>query len=1206
MRNTKLTKRKLSLAVLAVCGAILSPIQSFAAAELVAYWDFEKVEADGVSIKSVVGNYAGNITEAAILTPANGGRPKGGGKGFDVSAANKGYLLLEALGDANPMNKAAVNDQVSIVIWQKNNANINASSFWGITESQARGFQFHVPWSDGTIYFDTMGCCGGNTRLSQNVEAKFSGFDWTAWHHYAFIKDGGHKVIYVDGEVLAEGDGYDPLSTDFSQLYIGGAGDSKAAPDGIIDDFAIYKGALTQNEVKALVGGAPLVGNVDDTDGDGMPNTWEVQYGFKPSDASDAAKDANGNGISNLDEYKRGFNPLDKTVPTLLSAVGSSTFDTVTVTFSAELDPATATNLANYALSPTVAITAASYKSKVVTLTTAKQTAGGTAYTLTVNNVKSANSFAVAANSKATFYSYILTKAGVLKFSYWGNITGTPVDNLYADPRYPASPDMVGAVFSFNSRDIFPNDSHENYGAVIEGYVTPAETGNYDFFLRSDDASELWISPDDKPANLVQVAVETGCCAAFMEVGDPRTTSSPIALTAGKNYFIRVVYKEGGGGDYAQVAWRKVGVTTSAGSLLPIPGKFLSSAVDLPAPAEGIFLTQTPAPNAKGVSPVAPISIVHLDGKSAWTATNVTLKIDGVAVKPTITKDGIAVTIAYAPTGILPSKTKHIITLGYPNPAGTATTMEWAYETIAYSGIAKDKVASIPGIVTGNSVYTADAGGRSGKAGDYGMDLTTKGGAIIVPDVTWVKAATSKDEMTVGFWAKKYDTADGSAFWFNSPSSSGTSRGFQAHVPWSNNNIYFDTAGCCTADTQRMNAGIDTFLDYTGDATWWQKWHYYVFSKKGQTKQIWIDGTLFLEGSGADPLPNDFSNLMIGSDGAGGGLYHAVIDDFAVFSTQLVEADIKSIVGGAAASALPSSKGLIAYWDFNTITKIDSVNNGLVAYWNFDDNLKDSVKNFHGTAKGTNAVAFVDSISGFGKAITLDGTDQYVEITGGNENELEFPGGSMSIAGWFKVDAFDREWQALIAKGEGSNYRVARRSTTGSIAYAGGAGEGNQDAPVVNDGAWHHFVAVTDAKTNAFGTALYVDGVLHEIQPAKPVLTANAKNLLIGANPDTSPLRFWKGQIDEIGIWNRVLTADEVAVLWNSGKGTPLSTWPMPQPPASPPALSIANVAGKVTLTFEGTLESADSLAGPWTSVTGASPLAVTASGTQKFYRAKR
>ena len=110
------------------------------------------------------------------------------------------------------------------------------------------------------------------------------------------------------------------------------------------------------------------------------------------------------------------------------------------------------------------------------------------------------------------------------------------------------------------------------------------ESGNYDFFLRSDDASELWISTDDTEDRLQFEAEETGCCNAFQEPGALQTTLAPLSLTAGQKYFVQVVYKEGGGGDYAQVAWRKSDDDTPAADLLPIPGQYVSAAMDLPAP----------------------------------------------------------------------------------------------------------------------------------------------------------------------------------------------------------------------------------------------------------------------------------------------------------------------------------------------------------------------------------------------------------------------------------------------------------------------------------------------------------------------------------------------------------------------------------------------------------------------------------------------
>src|SRR5688572_11994150 len=97
---------------------------------------------------------------------------------------------------------------------------------------------------------------------------------------------------------------------------------------------------------------------------------------------------------------------------------------------------------------------------------------------------------------------------GLLKMSIYTNLPGTAVTDLLADANYPAAPGEVRYLRSFNTRDAAPTDLLENFGGRIEGFLTPLESGDYTFFLRSDAGSQLWLSTDATEASAVMIAEE--------------------------------------------------------------------------------------------------------------------------------------------------------------------------------------------------------------------------------------------------------------------------------------------------------------------------------------------------------------------------------------------------------------------------------------------------------------------------------------------------------------------------------------------------------------------------------------------------------------------------------------------------------------------------------------------------------------------------
>ncbi len=255
--------------------------------ELLEYWDFEAD--DGGTVAGAWNGRVGTLIGDAVI--ADGGRF---GNALDTSAGagaalavfdgdpedaegagwSEGKLIADANVDASffeeIIEKIAVPDQLSITYWQRNvDARKNMNSFWLVSPAAPgggggnRGAQAHTPWSNGTIFFDTAGCCGADTRVSgETLEDDVL----MEWNHFAFIKNGEMKEVWHNGERVLDGSGAAPFYEDFAGLYIGNGIEENFNQPGFIDEFGLISGALSEEQIKELADGALVIDIFDPSD----------------------------------------------------------------------------------------------------------------------------------------------------------------------------------------------------------------------------------------------------------------------------------------------------------------------------------------------------------------------------------------------------------------------------------------------------------------------------------------------------------------------------------------------------------------------------------------------------------------------------------------------------------------------------------------------------------------------------------------------------------------------------------------------------------------------------------------------------------------------------------------------------------------------------------------------------------------------------
>lgn len=216
---------------------------------------------------------------------------------------------------------------------------------------------------------------------------------------------------------------------------------------------------------------------------------------------------------------------------------------------------------------------------------------------------------------------------------------------------------------------------------------------------------------------------------------------------------------------------------------------------------------------------------------------------------------------------------------------------------------------------------------------------------------------------------------------------------------------------------------------------------------------------------------------------------------------------------------------------------------GLVSYWSFDQ----IENNIAADASGLNngAVAGATAVAGVnGKALQFNGTDQNVVMP--SSSSLNTTDNNISFSLWFARQSLSQGGSFAFIN---TKY-ILRMDANGKISW-------NVYNPTwssitidysnrIVDMNWHHLVATYDGES----LKIYIDGQLKKEGSTSGDLHASNAPLIIGSQ---STINYFHGYIDEVALFNRALTQEEVVdiQLNNYNPGTDetaiLSYWDLDQ-----------------------------------------------------------
>jgi uncharacterized protein (TIGR02145 family) len=243
-----------------------------------------------------------------------------------------------------------------------------------------------------------------------------------------------------------------------------------------------------------------------------------------------------------------------------------------------------------------------------------------------------------------------------------------------------------------------------------------------------------------------------------------------------------------------------------------------------------------------------------------------------------------------------------------------------------------------------------------------------------------------------------------------------------------------------------------------------------------------------------------------------------------------------------------------------TITSVPitvNLNSGLVAHWTFDTSAISGTTVTDMTYRGNDGTLVSSpgtTIGRLGQAVSFNGTSQYVSV--GNKNIIE-DAAAASVCLWLKYNAPSVTADAgLLTKWDSEGWLmwvddVAFTSgRTNTISFAvdasqSGPGRVEGSTNLVVPGEWAHYCGTFQGGSFI---RLYKNGVLDRENTTSivSVVDSNTHAIRIGDSANAGSIKYLNGEVDDVRIYNRALSADDVIALYELGERTKINTTQTP------------------------------------------------------------